>query len=117
MDLLRFPGGSLCPAQSARNEVVVMLKLPSKTAISLAEPPRRPRRSAIAAGRTVYLAMLAVLLFSLADFLFGNLVAFQADGLVIRDRIAVATTYLARVTSVDVREGRLVREGDVVLHV
>ena len=93
-----------------------MLKLVKSRAAAEAPAsgPARPRTT-LTAGRFIYLGLLAALGVGLAYYLFGTLIFFQADGLVTRDRIAVATTYVARVTEVAVKEGQQVKKGDILL--
>jgi multidrug resistance efflux pump len=45
----------------------------------------------------------------------GDFFLLRADGLVLRDQHVVATTYLARVESVDVKEGQTLKKGDTLL--
>lgn len=68
-------------------------------------------------GRTIYLLLLLVFGVAVANYLFGDYVMLQADGLVIRDQNVIATPYVARVESVDVREGQRVEAGDVLLNI
>lgn len=67
------------------------------------------------AGRTIYLFLLVVFAFAVAKYLFGDFLLLEADGLVLRDQHVVATTYIARVQTVDVKEGQPVQAGDVLL--
>ena len=62
-------------------------------------------------GRTIYLLLLFVFALTVANYLFGDFVLLDADGLVLRDQNVVATTYVARVDSVDVDEGQAVEAG------
>jgi len=73
------------------------------------------RRATNATGRLVYLCLLGAMLATGANFLFGDLVFLRADGLVIRDKSTVSTTYLARVEAVDVKPADVVAKGAVVL--
>jgi multidrug resistance efflux pump len=50
-----------------------------------------------------------------ANYLLGDFFLLNADGLVLRDQHVVATTYIARVESVEVREGQAVKAGDALL--
>lgn len=67
------------------------------------------------AGRIVYLSLLALFALGLVDYLFGDFVLLQADGLVLRDQNVVATTFIARVERVDVKEGQRVEKGSPLL--
>lgn len=73
------------------------------------------RRVTNRAGRLVYLAMMIALVTAGANFLFGDLVFLRADGLVLRDKTTVSTTYLARVESVRVSPGDRVAKGSPIL--
>ena len=46
------------------------------------------------------------------NYMFGDYVLLEADGLVLRDQHVVATTYVARVDGVDVTEGQAVEAGN-----
>ncbi|MEM9123906.1 MAG: biotin/lipoyl-binding protein [Pseudomonadota bacterium] len=70
---------------------------------------RAERRSL---GRRLYLAGLGVGVVTLVNILFGHLVFLRADGLVVREQLAVSATSLARLTAVHVREGDVVSAGD-----
>lgn len=73
------------------------------------------RRVTNGAGRMVYLALLAVFAVTVLNYLLGDFVFLRADGLVVRDRTAVAATYLARVEDVAVTEGQKIDKGDILL--
>lgn len=66
-------------------------------------------------GRTVYLILLFVFALTVLNYMFGDYVLLEADGLVLRDQHVVATTYVARVESVDVTEGEAVKAGTPLL--
>jgi multidrug resistance efflux pump len=68
-------------------------------------------------GRAIYLTLLGSLGLGLANYFIGGFLFFHADGLVIRDHVAIATTYLARITDVAVKEGEQVKAGDVLFRV
>jgi multidrug resistance efflux pump len=67
------------------------------------------------AGRIVYLMLLLGLGAAVLNYLFGDLVIMRADGLILRNKSVIAATYVARVESIDVREGQEVTKGDVLL--
>lgn len=69
------------------------------------------RRVTNSKGRIVYLGMLLVMLVAGANFLFGDLIFLRADGLVLRNKTTISTTYLARVESINVEPGDIVRAG------
>lgn len=73
------------------------------------------RRATNSAGRFVYLGLLLAALAGGINFLFGDLVFLRADGLVLRDKATVSTTYMARVEAIDVKQGDVVDEGQLVL--
>jgi multidrug resistance efflux pump len=66
-------------------------------------------------GRTIYLLLLTVFALTVANYMFGDFILLQADGLVLRDQHVVATTYIARVESVEVKEGQAVQQGGILL--
>ena len=66
-------------------------------------------------GRTIYLLLLSVFALTVLNYLFGDYFLLQADGLVLRDQHVIATTYVARVESVDVTEGQAVEAGHSLL--
>lgn len=85
---------------------------------------KRPRADALKSeqrrvtnrtGRFVYLAMMIALIATGANFLFGDLVFLRADGLVLRNKTTVSTTYLARVESVGVSPGDRIAKGLPIL--
>jgi len=67
-------------------------------------------------GRTIYLILLGIFGLAVANYLLGDYVLLQADGLVLRDQNVIATPYVARVESVDVTEGQAVEAGSVLLN-
>lgn len=66
-------------------------------------------------GRTIYLLLLSIFALAVANYMFGDFFLLHADGLVLRDQHVVATTYVARVESVEVKEGQTLQEGSVLL--
>lgn len=66
-------------------------------------------------GRTIYLLLLFVFGLAVVNYLFGDYILLQADGLVLRDQNVIATPYVARVESVDITEGQAVKAGDALL--
>jgi multidrug resistance efflux pump len=66
-------------------------------------------------GRTIYLLLLGLFCIAVANYLLGDYFLLNADGLVLRDQHVVATTYVARVETVEVREGQEVKEGAALL--
>lgn len=73
------------------------------------------RRMTNYAGRLVYLALLVALMLAGLNYLFGDFVYFRADGLVLRHKTVIASTYVARVEDVAVAQGSKVSKGDVLL--
>jgi len=67
------------------------------------------------AGRFIYLGVLSIFVVLVANYLFGDFIFLRADGLVLRDRVVVAPTYVARIQQVRVKEGQRVEKGDVLL--
>ena len=66
-------------------------------------------------GRTIYLALLTLFSLGVLNYLFGDYVLLEADGLVLSDAHVIATPYMALVEAVDVDEGQTVKAGDVLL--
>jgi multidrug resistance efflux pump len=66
-------------------------------------------------GRIIYLALLAVFTLAVLNYFFGDFLILRADGLVLRDRTVVATTFIARVEKVTVQEGQIVKKGEPLL--
>ena len=64
-----------------------------------------------AVGKFVYLGFVAAFVFWVFNLFFGQLFFFSADGLVVRDRVVVATQYDASVDALAVSEGSAVRAG------
>ncbi len=75
------------------------------------------RRVTNRGGRLVYLFMLLALLIAGVNFLFGDLVFLRADGLVLRDKTTISTTYVARVEEVNIKPGDIVKAGFPLLRV
>jgi multidrug resistance efflux pump len=67
------------------------------------------------AGRMLYLLFLGMFAIAIANYMLGDYVLFEADGLVLRDQNVIATTYVARVDSVEVKEGQTVSIGTPLL--
>ncbi|MEZ5596520.1 MAG: HlyD family efflux transporter periplasmic adaptor subunit [Pseudomonadales bacterium] len=59
-------------------------------------------------GKWLYLALVASFVFWLFDLFLGEMFYFRADGLVVRDRVVLATQYDASVVTLDVQEGEAV---------
>jgi multidrug resistance efflux pump len=77
--------------------------------------PNEKRVARGSVGRIVYLALLAAFTLAVLNFFFGDLLFMRADGLVLRDHTVVATTYIARVEKVGVKEGQIVKKGETLL--
>ena len=75
------------------------------------------RRRGRSWGRWIYLALLCGLFLWIADMFVGNLLYFQADGLVMRDRVVLATQYPAEVKKLNVEEGSLITKGELLAQV
>jgi multidrug resistance efflux pump len=88
---------------------------PLRTRIRPDNIPNEQRVVRGSAGRLVYLALLGVFALVVANYLFGDLIILHADGLVLRDQNVVATTYIARVERIDVKEGQSVAKGAPLL--
>ena len=77
--------------------------------------PSEQRVARGSTGRIIYLVLLGIFTLAVLDYFFGDYFAFRADGLVLRDESVVATAYIARVESIDVREGQTVERGNPLL--
>ena len=77
--------------------------------------PNEQRTARGSLGRIIYLVLLGMFAVVVLNYLFGDFLLFRADGLVLRDQSVVATTYVARVDSIDVREGQVVEKGTPLL--
>lgn len=73
------------------------------------------RRATNSAGRRLYLLLLLAFGVTVLNYLVGDFVLLRADGLVLRDKTSVATTYVARVAAIDVEGGQSVRAGAQLL--
>jgi multidrug resistance efflux pump len=88
---------------------------PLRTRIRPDNIPNEHRTARGSLGRIVYLVLLGLFVLAVLNYLFGDFLLFRADGLVLRDRSVVATTYVARVDSIDVKEGQIVEKGAPLL--
>ena len=88
---------------------------PLRTRLRPDNIPNEQRIVRGSAGRIVYLALLGVFALVVANYLFGDFIILRADGLVLRDQNVVATTYIARVEQIDVKEGQSVAKGAPLL--
>lgn len=86
---------------------------------------KRPRSDALVnekravanpVGRVIYLGVLGIFAVAVLNFLFGDIVILRADGLVLKDKTVVATTFVARVQDIDIKEGQQVQKGQVIMH-
>ncbi len=73
-----------------------------------------PRRAPHSWDRIVYLLLLTGFFLGVANYLFGDRVFLRADGLVLRDRHSIESTYIVRVTDIMVKPGQRVDVGDRV---
>jgi multidrug resistance efflux pump len=79
--------------------------------------PSEQRTTRGSAGRYIYLFFLGLFALAVLNYFFGDLFLFRADGLVLQDQSVVATTYVARVDSIDVKEGQIVEHGAPLLKI
>ncbi len=49
------------------------------------------------------------------NFCFGDMLVLRADGLVLKDKTVIATTFVARIQDVDISEGQEVEKGQVIM--
>jgi multidrug resistance efflux pump len=66
-------------------------------------------------GRTIYIVLLSLFGLGVLNYLFGDFILLDADGLVLQDQHVIATPYVARLEKVDVTEGQHVDEGAPLL--
>ncbi len=77
--------------------------------------PNEQRVARGSVGRIIYLVLLGLFVLGVLNFLFGDFLLLRADGLVLREHTVVATTFIARVQKVDVKQGQNVKEGEPLL--
>ncbi len=65
-------------------------------------------------GKYIYLGLVGAFLLWLFDLFLGEMFYFKASGLVVQDRVVLATQYDASVEALDVREGERVYAGETV---
>lgn len=75
------------------------------------------RRRGRSWGRWIYLGLLCALFLWIGDMFVGNLLYFQADGLVMRDRVVLATQYPAEVEKLNIEEGSRITKGQLLAQV
>lgn len=68
-------------------------------------------------GKWIYLTLLFGFFLWISDMFIGPLLRLQADGLVVADRISIATPFPAQVIDVTVAPGSKVKKGDVLAQV
>lgn len=68
-------------------------------------------------GRTVYVSLLGVFLFSLGYYLVGGMFVLSLDGTVIKERQAIDAGYPGRITRVFVKEGDKVAPGTPLMQI
>ncbi len=73
------------------------------------------RASGNEVGRYVYLGLLGALALGVLNFLYGDMIVLRADGVVLRDKTSIASTYIARIDAIMVKEGQSVSKGDPLL--
>lgn len=77
--------------------------------------PNEKRVTRGSTGRIIYLILLGLFGLGVLNYLFGDFLLLRADGLVLHDQTVVATTFIASVQKVDVKQGQIVKEGDPLL--
>lgn len=68
-------------------------------------------------ARRVYLVLLLVLAMGLGNYVWGDLLLFRADGIILCRRVDIAATSVVRVEEVFVTRGQSVEAGDLLLRV
>lgn len=87
-----------------------MNRIRRRPRIDRLETELRPRRKH-SLGRWVYLGLLLALLAWLVDLFFGQYLYLRAEGIVTRQRFAVASPTVAQVEALFVKEGDAVKQG------
>ncbi|MCP3867083.1 MAG: biotin/lipoyl-binding protein [Gammaproteobacteria bacterium] len=90
-----------------------MKKLRNKTRVDRLQTEARGRRGRL--GRWIYLILITLLLVWLFDVFLGKYLFFRADGMVMRDHLTKAVSYVADVRKLPVKEGDRVSEGDLLV--
>jgi len=90
------------------------MKLRTRPRIDTLATEIRKRKRSIAPY--VYLGMLAVFLGWIADVFLGDMVYLRADGIVLQDKVVVASEFLGTVTNLDVDTGSRVAKGQPIAH-
>ncbi|SNY91334.1 Multidrug resistance efflux pump [Cohaesibacter sp. ES.047] len=75
------------------------------------------RRHSGSLGRRIYLGLLIVFVFFVANYFWGDLIFLRGDGLVMRDKTVIAASYVSRIDEVAVTPGAVVSEGEEILHI
>lgn len=86
-----------------------------KTRVRPDNIPNEKRVERGTAGRTIYLILLFVFGLAIVNYLLGDYVFLNADGLVLSDAHVIETPYVALVEKVGVDEGQSVEAGDFLL--
>ena len=66
-------------------------------------------------GRRVYLILLVALVIGLLNFLWGEILLFHADGLVIEEKNVVSAAYTVRIEETYVDQGESVKQHEVIM--
>jgi multidrug resistance efflux pump len=90
-----------------------MTRLKKRIRIDTMRTEVRARKGQI--GRYIYLGLLALVLLSALNIIFGDLFFLQSPGLVMRDSVVVATEYSGRIVELPVKEGDIVKKGDLMV--
>jgi multidrug resistance efflux pump len=77
--------------------------------------PNEKRVTRGSTGRTIYILLLAAFTLGGLNYLFGDFLLLRGDGLVLRNQTVIATTFIARVQTVAVKQGQMVKEGEQLL--
>lgn len=75
------------------------------------------RRRGRSWGRWIYIGLLCGLALWIGNMFVGNLLYFRAEGLVMRDRVVLATQYPAEIQKLNVDQGEKITKGEVLAKV
>lgn len=75
------------------------------------------RKANYQVARFIYLGLLFIFTLSVGNYLVGDMLFFEADGLIVRDQTKVASTYIARVGDIAVEPGKEVKKGDMLFRI
>lgn len=75
------------------------------------------RKANYQVARFIYLGLLFIFTLSVGNYLVGDMLFFEADGLIVRNQTKVASTYIARVGDITVEPGQQVEKGEMLFRI